>query len=153
MHQTVGNILSTNLRTSPPQDVSLATEMIDEALALAMYTMGNTVHSTLGSSPGNLVFARDIFLNIPLVANWHQITKKREQVINQNLIRENNKRICYDYYVSQQVLKKASDPTKLGKRKEGPYNIEQIHVNGTVSMCLRPGVLERINIRRIMPLN
>ena len=44
------------------------------------------------------------------------------------------------------------DPTKLGKRTEGPYNIEQVHVNGTVSMRLRPGVLERINIRCIKPL-
>jgi len=80
--------------------------MIDEALVLAMYAMQNKVHTTLGSSPGNLVFARDIFLNTPLVADWHQITKKREQVINQNLIRENNKEIRYDYDVGQQVLKK-----------------------------------------------
>jgi len=80
--------------------------MIDEALVLAMYAMQNKVDTTLGSSPGNLVFARDIFLNTPLVADWHQITKKREQVINQNLIRENNKEIRYDYDVGQQVLKK-----------------------------------------------
>ncbi len=76
MHQTVANILRTHLRVSPPQEISHATEMIDEALALAMYAMRNTVHTTLGSSPGNLVFARDMFLNIPLVADWHQITKK-----------------------------------------------------------------------------
>ena len=106
MHQTVANILRTHLRTSPPQDVYCATEMIDEAVVLAMYAMQNKVHTTLGSSPGNLVFARDIFLNTPLVADWHQITKKREQVINQNLIRENNKEIRYDYDVGQQVLKK-----------------------------------------------
>ena len=82
MHQTVANILRTHLRTSPPQDVYCATEMIDEALVLAMYAMQNKVHTTLGSSPGNLVFARDMFLNIPLVANWHQITKKK-RTINQ----------------------------------------------------------------------
>ncbi len=91
MHQTVANILRTHLRVSPPRDVSHATKMIDEALALAMYAIQNTVHTMLGSSPGNLVFARDMFLNIPLVADWHQITRKREQLINQNLLNENKK--------------------------------------------------------------
>ena len=71
-----------------------------------MHTMQTTVATTLGSTPGALAFSRDMFLNIPLIADWHQITKKREQVINQNLIRENNKRIRYDYDVGQQVLKK-----------------------------------------------
>ena len=153
MHQMVANILRAYLRASPPRNVTQATEMVDEALHLAMYAMRNTVHTTLGSSPGSLVFARDMFLNIPLVADWHQITKKREQMINQNLIRENNRRIPYDYGVGQKVYKKIHDPTKLGKRNEGPYEIERVHVNGTVTMRMRPGVTERINIRRIVPLN
>jgi len=43
------------------------------------------------------------------------------------------------------------NPTKLGIRTSGPYNIKKVHVNGTVTMELRPGVSERINIRRIIP--
>ena len=41
-------------------------------------------HTTLGSSPGNLVFNRDMFLNIPLIADWHAITLRREHLINEN---------------------------------------------------------------------
>ena len=57
-----------------------------------MHAMRTGVHTALGSSPGSLVFHRDMFLNIPLIADWHAITQKREHLVNENLIRENNKR-------------------------------------------------------------
>ena len=55
-----------------------AKEYIDEALSITMHAMRAGAHSTLGSSPGNLVFNRDMFLNIPLIADWHAVTKRRE---------------------------------------------------------------------------
>jgi hypothetical protein len=30
-----------------------------------------------------------MLLNIPLIADWHAITKRHEHLINENLIREN----------------------------------------------------------------
>jgi hypothetical protein len=52
------------------------------------------------------------------------------------------------YYAPQQMaFKKKWKPKKLGKRISGPYKIVQIHVNGTVTIKLRPGLTERINIR------
>jgi hypothetical protein len=56
-----------------------------------MHAMRTGIHTTLGSSPGSLVFNRDIFLNIPLIADWHAINQKREHLENENLIQENNK--------------------------------------------------------------
>jgi hypothetical protein len=47
-----------------------------------MHAMRTGVHTMLGNSPGNLVFNRYMFLNIPLIANWHA---------NDNHIQENNK--------------------------------------------------------------
>jgi len=79
-----------------------------------MHAMRVGVHSTMGSSPGNLVFNRDMFLNIPLIADWHAITLKREHLINENLMRENQKRRRYDYIPQQRVLKKTWKPQKLG---------------------------------------
>ena len=109
------------------------------------------IHTTLGSSPGNLVFNRDMFLNIPLIADWHAITLRREHLINENLIRENQKRRRYDYLPQQRILKKRWKPRKLDERMTGPYRVLQTHVNGTVTIELRPGVSERLNIRRIIP--
>ena len=99
----------------------------------------------------SLAFNRDMFLNIPLVADWNAFTTRREHLINKDLMRANAKRRRYDYQPNQKVLKKVHDPTNLGLRTSGPHNVEKVHVNGTVTIKLRPGVTERINIRRVIP--
>ena len=66
MHQSVGNILRTLLHGNPPENVSKAHELIDEALSIAQNAMQTNVHTTLGSSPGVLVFSHDMFLNVLL---------------------------------------------------------------------------------------
>ena len=86
MHQTVGNVMRTLLHGEPPQNIATAKEFVDEALSIAMHAMRVGIHTTLGSSPGNLVFNRDMLLNIPLIADWHTITLRREHFINENLI-------------------------------------------------------------------
>jgi hypothetical protein len=125
MHQTVGNVLRTLLHGQPPQHVTgaQAKDFIDKALSITMHAMRAGTHSTLGSSPGSLVFNRDMFLNIPLIADWHAITKQREHLINENLMRENRNRCRYDYGIGQRVLKKRYKPTKLGLRTSGPYRV------------------------------
>ena len=151
MHQTVGNVLRTLLHGNPPQNIASAEQYVDEALSIAMHAMRAGIHTTLGSSPGNLVFNRDMFLNIPLIADWHAITQRREHLIHENLMRENQKRRGFDYAPHQRVLKKKWKPRKLDERTSGPYEIVQTHVNGTVTIQLRPGLTGRINIRRIIP--
>jgi hypothetical protein len=69
MHQTVGNVLRTLLHGEPPQNIADAKEFVDKALSIAMHAMRAGIHSTLGSSPGSLVFNMDMFLNIPLIAD------------------------------------------------------------------------------------
>jgi hypothetical protein len=68
-----------------------------------------------------------------------------------NQWRENQKRRRYDYIPQQRLLKKTWEPRKLGIRTTGPYTILQTHVNGTVTIELRPGISERLNIRRLIP--
>ena len=82
-----------------------------------------------------------------LLMDWHAITQRREHLINENLIQENNKRRQYDYVVNQQVLKIRHNPHKVGHRTAGPYKVLQTHVNGTLTIELKPGISERINIR------
>jgi hypothetical protein len=54
------------------QDMASAEEYIDEALSIAMHAMKAAIQSTLGRSPGSLTFNRDMFLNIPLIPDWHK---------------------------------------------------------------------------------
>ncbi len=155
MHQTVGNVLRTLLHGQPPQQITgaCAKDFIDEALSITMHAVRAGMHSTFGSSLGSLIFNRDMFLNIPLIADWHAVTKRREHLVNENLMRENRKGHRHDYAVDNRVLKKRHHPTKLGLRTIGPFKVIQTHVNGTVTIELRPGVTEHINIRRIIPYN
>jgi len=63
-----------------------------------------------------------------------------------------NAQICtYNYEPNQMVLKKVHNPTKLGVRTLGPFKIKKVHVNGTVTMELCPGISKQINIRRVIP--
>ncbi len=120
MHQTVGNVLQTLLHVEPPQDVTKAKGFIDESLSIATHAIQTGIHTTLRSSPGNLVFNRDMFLIILLIVDWHAITQKREHLINENLMRENCKQKCYNYVSNQKVLKKRHKTCKLGQKTSGP---------------------------------
>jgi hypothetical protein len=150
MHQTVNNVLRTLVHTNPPQNMTQARDIIDDALATVMHTMQTTVATTLGSTPGALAFTRDMFLNMPLIGDWQAIARTCEHHVNENLRCANRKRRQYDYAPGQQVLKKVHNPTNLGVRTEGPYTIERVHVNGNLTILLREGITERINMQRVL---
>ncbi len=150
MHQTVGNVLRTLLHGEPTQNTTYAKEIVDEALSIAIHAMRAGIHSTMGSSPGSLVFNRDMFLNLPLIADWHAIAQKREHIIHENLMQQNQKRGRYDYLPEQHLLKKHWKARKLDERTSGPYRVLQTQVNSTVTIELRPGVSERLNIWRVI---
>jgi hypothetical protein len=61
MHQTVNNVLRTLVHTNPPCNMTQAREIIDYALATAMHAKQTTDATTLGSTPGALAFAQDMF--------------------------------------------------------------------------------------------
>jgi hypothetical protein len=57
MHQPVTNVLRTLVHTNHPQNMTQDRDIIDDAQATAMHAMQNTIHTTLGSTPGALAFA------------------------------------------------------------------------------------------------
>jgi hypothetical protein len=90
-------------------------------------------------------------LNVPLIEDWQAIARTCEHHVHENLQRANRKQRQFDYALGQQVLKKVHDPTKLGVRTEGPHTIEHVHVNGYLTILLREGITECINICRVLP--
>ena len=97
------------------------------------------------------MFRRDMFLDIPIIADLIDVQERRQIRIDENLRRQNQKRREYHYTVGQEVLIKAVNPGKLEARAHGPYIITATNTNGTVDVQLNPHVMERINIRRIIP--
>ncbi len=50
-------MLRTLVHTNPPQHMTQARDIIDDALATAMHAMQTTIATTLGSTPGALAYA------------------------------------------------------------------------------------------------
>ena len=151
MHQTVANVLRTTKRLNPPQNEQQARQLIEDALATTVYATRASVSSALNTSPGNLVFRRDMFLDLPLHADLVLIRDRRQQLIDENLRRQNERRREYRYEVGQEVLIKAIDPKKLDPRAHGPYVIQKVYQNGTIDVARNAHVIERLNIRRVIP--
>ena len=114
-----------------------------------MHSLRATVSTTLKATPGGLAFSCDMLLNVPLIADWKAVQKHREQLVNKALLKSNQKRIKYDYHVGQKILKyNNSIVGKLELKTTGPFEILHIHTNGMVTLLLRPGISERINVQR-----
>ncbi len=84
------------MHTNPPCNTTQARDIIDDELATAIHTIQTTVATTLGSTPGAHAFAWDMFLNVPLIAEWQAIARTCEHHVNENLQRANRKQHQYD---------------------------------------------------------
>ena len=92
-----------------------------------------------------------MFLNLPLEADLQALQKHRQLRVDRNLANANSRRLHYDYRPGQLVYVKSIAPTKLGERSEGPFQVEVVHTNGTITIRRNPYVTERVNIRRVFP--
>lgn len=153
MHQTVGNTLRI-LRTlrplpglppQPPQD------LLDAAIAHTMFALRCAYSTAINTTPGGLAFGRDMILNLPLHTDLLLLQQHRQQLIDQRLIVANRKRFNFDYQIGDQVLKLTPNPDKLAPRATGPFTIERVHANGTLSIRIAPHTIERISLRRVKP--
>ena len=148
VHQVLGNIL---------RAFELEEQELDKVnpwepfLTAAAFAIRSTHHTTLQASPAQLVYGRDMFLPVKYVADWTRIRLQKQAVIDQSNKRENARRIDHVYKVGDRVL--LTTPGKLPKvqsPRTGPYQVVEVHNNGTVT--IRKGaVSQRVNIRRLMP--
>ena len=83
--------------------------------------MRYAVNQTMQTSPGVLVFQRDMLFDIHVIADLNAVRDKRQLQIDNNLIQYNKRRIHYNYQPVQHVMVITEDPTKLQQRTNGPY--------------------------------
>ena len=151
MHQTVHNILQTLRYQHPPTTNAEGIAHVDYALALASHALRSTAHSTLHHSPGSISFHRDMLLDFPFIPDLIALRARRQQVIDTNLHRENHRRRTHDYQPGDQVFQLAYDPNKLAVVAQGPYRINLVHTNGTITIQRTPTLVDRLSIRRVRP--
>jgi hypothetical protein len=71
-----------------------------------MHAMQITIANTIGSTPGSLASARDMFLKVPVITDWQAITHSVNIMSNENLRYANRKQRQNDQALGQQILKK-----------------------------------------------
>ena len=99
------------------------------------------------------MFHRDMYLDIPLHADVLVLHENRQKLIDSRLLEANAKRFRHEFKVGHKIMKRnvLSFSDKLKPAYRGPYEIIQVHTNGTVTIQLDANSTERINIRRIKP--
>ena len=128
-----------------------------EILARVGWAICSTYHATLQATPGQLVFGRDMLLDIKHTANWHNIHHRRQVRMDKNNINENLKRLSCNYKGGDKILilkTYLQKQRKLAQPYEGPYTIVEIFTNGTVKYEKKLASGKKttiINIRRIKP--
>ena len=144
VHQTINQILR----------VIDYDDWISKLPAIA-FSLRAAVHRSLKTSPANVVFGLDMVL--PLYNAKHLFNDKKdiptEGTVQQDLKRQNKSRIDHNYNKGDLVFVRKSDNQKQSKwdgQNHGPYKVVEVHPNNTLTID-RLGLLERINLRRIIP--
>ena len=122
-----------------------------EILASVAWAVRASYNSTTNATPAQLVFGRDMIFNLRTLIDWKALSIRKQKLIDKANLRENSKRIDFDYQEGQQVYIINNEiKRKFESPKSGPYPITDVYTNGTVRIQ-RGHVNERINIRRLEP--
>jgi len=151
MHRVVGGMIRTQLDGTDLGNIADANLFVDTVLASATLGLRATVHTTLAVSPGAAVFGRDMLINSPVSVDWEMIRQRRRARMTYNNEQENARRRFKDFQVGEMAHLKNDSCRKLAQKNLGPFRIDQVHTNGTVTLELNGGVFERVNARRIDP--
>ena len=151
LHQTIAKAIRIMIHHHPPQNVVNVAELVDTCIASSLHAIRATVHSTLGVSPGAMVFHRDMLHDIPISPDFQAIQEKRQARVDYNLLKANAKRIDHKYQVNDEVLQIQHGPKKMDERATGPYTIRQVLQSGAVVLDKGNGIKQTLNIRWIRP--
>ena len=76
---------------------------MNNTLATAMHATRCAMSAPIRTTPGALLYGRDMIIDVPLIANLSAIRNCRQQMIDKNLKNKNKKRIEHHYRVGDRV--------------------------------------------------
>jgi hypothetical protein len=114
-------------------------------LAAVAFALRSTYHMTLQAMPGQLIFGRDMVLNVQHLTDWTAIKARKQQIIHKNNRIENSKRIPHHCQVGDLVMLENNRANKYEQPYSGPYRITQVNTNGTVRLKI-DAVMDTVNI-------
>ena len=146
MHQVLGDMLRVQLTSIHPND-----DPLKDMTSAAAFAIRATVHGTTKYSPSQLVYAKDMILRTNVEANVEHIRQKRESAIYKNNVRENKRRIKYNYQVGDKILVLANRLDPKLKLHQGPYEVLSYNKDSGTLHIQRRNYVEPINIRNVRP--
>jgi hypothetical protein len=143
VHGVVGNMLRTT---------NLTDELWHAKCQAIAFAIRATYHINLQASPAQLLFHRDMIMDVTYKADIQLQNERRLQQIQIQNALENSKRIQHTYKIGDYVLldKGKPLPTKLESKWDGPFKILKVRHNGTV-VIQRHGFSQVVSIRRLRP--
>ena len=78
------DILHVMLYVDLPENEPETTNMIDNALLMVIHVSRCTVNHTMQTSPGSMVYNRDIMINVLLISNLIAIGRRSQQLVEEN---------------------------------------------------------------------
>jgi hypothetical protein len=142
-HQAVGNLnRSFQLEDKPYYDMDDPWEGILMAIAFVLRSM---YHTTLQAMPGQLIFGRDMVLNVQHLTDWTAIKTRKQQIICNNNRIKNLKQIPHHYQVGDLVMLENNRANKYEQPYNRPYRITQVNMNGTVYLKIN-AVTDTLNM-------
>jgi hypothetical protein len=117
-------------------------------LVAVAFALRSTYRTTLQAMPGQLVFGRDMVLNVKHLKDYTAIKACKQQIICKNNWTENLKWILHHYQVGDLVMLENNRANKYEQPYSRPYHITQR--NGTVCLKIN-AVMHTINIWCIHP--
>ena len=148
VHQVVGNIV----RTFELQDNHLDEDNPwKDILCATSFAIRSTCHTTLQKTPGQLVFGRDMILNVEHAANWECIRQRKQKIIAKNNGIENSKRKPHEYKAMDKAVLTIGTTNKCERPHSVPHATLKVHTNGTIRLQMGT-ITDAVNIRRIEPV-
>ncbi|KAG3078613.1 hypothetical protein PI125_g20932 [Phytophthora idaei] len=109
-------------------------------------------HSMTNASPSQQAFGRDMIFDMKHETNWVNEHRRKIEQIKKNNIRENNKRVNWEYRPADKVLLRR-DAGAQGKALplfDGPYEVIAVQDSGTLTLD-KGRYIEKVNLRRVRP--
>jgi hypothetical protein len=94
IHQVLGHMFLTKDLNSQIFDYI---DPWGEILSSIAWAVRASHHTTLDKSPAQLVFGRDMIFNFSTVVDWRTITLHKQKEVDRDNLRENSRRVNYDY--------------------------------------------------------
>lgn len=122
-------VIENMVRTTDLSDIDWTSRC--QAVAFAIRS---TYHTQLNASPAQLLFRRDMILDVAFVADIASMNARRIKQVQIANAEENASRLPFEYKKNDYVLliKEKKNLGKLDQPTEGPFRILKVNSNGTL---------------------